>query len=772
MGITASNIATPSGADIIGPAEASFERFAFDSRRIHSGSPSCFIAIQTSSADGHLYIAQAIEKGASVVICRDPHEHALSHPNTAFVIHEQPLEVLRNWAALKRTALTGPVLAITGSNGKTVVKEWIYQLLGNANEVHRTPGSFNSELGVPLTLSSLKSSHSSAIIEVGIDRPGVMGRHEDLAHPKFGVFTNLGDAHHEHFERDDQKFEEKWHLFVRCESVAMSRRWYDKAIELGLNVPNPILWGKGEALDPSDFPELPFTGGHHLENAMNAVAGATLLGATVAEIRSRLSTLEPIEMRMQMRSARGGGYLLEDTYSSDLESLRWALEELNASAPTKKKWAVLSHLSSPETTLQAKTLTDTFGLDRVWWISKPSDLSDLVQEFSAVDLSQTTVLIKGQRRFKLESFAATMRKQYHSTWVEINLGAMRRNLQKFKAVVEPTTKVMAMVKASSYGAGTLEVARFLQDLHVDYLGVAFAQEALSLRAQGVDMPILVLNVESEQVPMLAQSECEVELFSKHQLFDWLSATRTQTLNVHLKVNTGMNRLGFAPAEIPELLQELQDMSSVEVTGVFTHLAAANLPAEDDFTRGQLDQFSTVVKQVKAYYPSVCDHALNTHGIHRFPDGQHHMVRLGLGLYGVGVYGGVSALEEVLSWKCKISQIGSLRQGDSLGYSRSFVAESATQYATLPVGYADGLSRSLSNGKGAVYIRGVRCEILGNVCMDMCMVNITGLKVKEGEEVELLGPLQSANAMAKDAGTISYEVMTGIGSRVPRLYLKD
>jgi alanine racemase len=772
LGITASNIATPSGADIIGPAEASFERFAFDSRRIHSGSPSCFIAIQTKSADGHRYIAQAIEKGASVVICRDPDEYVLTHPNTAFVVHEHPLEVLRNWAALKRAALDGPVLAITGSNGKTVVKEWMYQLLGNANNVHRTPGSFNSEIGVPLTLSSLKTGHSSAIVEVGIDRPGVMVRHEDLAHPKFGVFTNLGDAHNEHFDQDDQKFEEKWQLFARCERVAMSRGWYDKAKTMGLTIPNPLLWGTGEALDPSDFPELPFSGGHHLENAMNAVAGAILLGATVDEIRSRISTLEPIEMRMQMRSARGGGYLLEDTYSSDLESLRWALEELNASAPTKKKWAVLSHLSTSETTHQAKSLVDTFGLDRIWWISKPSDLSDLVQEFSAIDLSQTTLLIKGQRRFKLESFAATLRKQYHSTWAEINLGAMRRNLQKFKAIILPQTKVMAMVKASSYGAGTLEVARFLQDLHVDYLGVAFAQEALSLRAQGVDMPILVLNVEPEQVTMLAQSACEVELFSRHQLLDWLSVTRTQTLSVHLKVNTGMNRLGFAPEEIPELLEELKGISSVEVTGVFTHLAAANLPAEDDFTIGQLDQFSNVVKQVKAIYPAACAHALNTHGIHRFPSGQHNMVRLGLGLYGVGAYGGVSALEEVLSWKCKISQIGSLSPGDSLGYSRSFIAESVTHYATLPVGYADGLSRSLSRGRGAVYIRGVRCEILGNVCMDMCMVNITGLKVKEGEEVELLGPLQSADAMAKDAGTISYEVMTGIGSRVPRLYLKD
>ena len=772
MGITASNIATPSGAHIIGPTEASFERFAFDSRRIHSGSPSCFIALQTTSADGHLYIAQAIEKGATVVICRNAAEHMLMHPNTAFVVHDHPLEVLRNWAAMKRAALAGPVLAITGSNGKTVVKEWIYQLLGNATVVHRTPGSFNSELGVPLTLSGIAFDHTSAIVEVGIDQPGVMERHEELAQPKFGVFTNLGDAHNEHFESDDQKFKEKWQLFIRCERVAMSRRWYDKAVALGLPVPSPLLWGAGEALDPSDFPELPFTGGHHLENAMNAIAGATLLGATMAEIRGRLSTLEPIEMRMQMRSARGGGYLLEDTYSSDLESLRWALEELNASAPTAKKWAVLSHLSTPEITLQAKALVDTFGLDRTWWISKPSDLSDLVQEFSAVDLSQTTLLIKGQRRFKLESFAATMRKQYHSTWAEINLGAMRRNLQKFKAVVQPTTKVMAMVKASSYGAGTLEVARFLQDLHVDYLGVAFAQEALSLRAQGVDMPILVLNVEAEQVSMLAQSECEVELFSKHQLRDWLSVSRAQTLRVHVKVNTGMNRLGFSPEEIPELLQELQGLSSVEVTGVFTHLAAADLPAEDDFTRGQLDQFSNVVKQVKAFYPAAYAHALNTHGIQRFPSDQHNMVRLGLGLYGVGIYSGVAALEEVLSWKCKISQVGSLSPGESLGYSRGFIAQSATQYATLPVGYADGLPCSLSKGKGAVYIRGHRCEILGNICMDMCMVNITGLQVKEGEEVELLGPLQSANAMAKDAGTISYEIMTGIGPRVPRLYLKD
>jgi alanine racemase len=411
---------------------------------------------------------------------------------------------------------------------------------------------------------------------------------------------------------------------------------------------------------------------------------------------------------MQFRGAKDGGYLLEDTYSSDLNSLRWALEELASSAPTEKKWAVLSHMGNQERTAQAKELVESYRLDRVWWVEKPEDVPELTASFVGLDLSKTTVLVKGQRTFKLEQFAATLQDQYHSTWAEVNLSAMRRNLQRFKKVLSPNTKVMAMVKAASYGSGTLEVARWLQSLHVDYLGVAFAQEALSLRAQGITMPILVLNVDAQQMPMLAASSAEVELFSRHQLAHWLSVKRNEVLKVHLKINTGMNRLGFKPEALPGLLKELAAYASVEVVGVFSHLAAADDPSKDTFTKQQLAVFEEVSAQVKAQYPGAISHILNTHGIHRFGGTQKDMVRLGIGLYGAGAYQGIEPLEEVIAWKCKVSQVTQIEKGDFVGYGLAFQAESKMTYATLPVGYADGLTRSLSNGNGRVYINGEAC----------------------------------------------------------------
>jgi alanine racemase len=772
VAIKAAHIAALAGAKLLGPQENSFTQFAFDSRRIHSAQNTCFIALKTVHADGHQYIDSAISRGAKTVICSKT-ENVDSYPSVAFIVHAEPLEVLRAWGREQRKQLKGEVIAITGSNGKTVVKEWLYELLGAPEDVHRTHASFNSSLGVPLTLSAIGPQHKNAIVEVGIDRPGQMELHAALVQPTLGIFTTLGDAHGEHFASDHQKFEQKWKLFGSCRSLVLSRKHYDLAVQLKLPIPNEImLWGKGEVLDPEQIAPQSFKGEYHVANAMAAVGGALLLGASMEDIKKRLALLQPLEMRMQLRGGKDGGYLLEDTYSSDLNSLRWALEELASSAPTEKKWAVLSHLGNKERTAQAKELVKSYGLDRVWWVEKPADVPELTASFSGLDLGKTTLLIKGQRTFKLEQFAATLQDQYHSTWAEVNLSAMRRNLQKFKALLQPETKVMAMVKAASYGSGTLEVARWLQSLHVDYLGVAFAQEALRLRAQGISMPILVLNVDPQQMPMLANAQTEVELFSRHQLDHWLSVKRNEVLKVHLKINTGMNRLGFKPEALPDVLEELATHASVEVVGVFSHLAAADDPSKDSFTKQQLAVFEEVSAQVKVQYPAAISHILNTHGIHRFGGTQKDMVRLGIGLYGAGTYQGIEPLEEVISWKCKVSQITHIEKDDFVGYGLAFKAERNMTYATLPVGYADGLTRSLSNGNGRVYINGEACPILGRVCMDMCMVDVSGLQVQAGDEVELLGHNQSASDLAAAAGTISYEVLTGIGSRIPRLYLKD
>ena len=335
------------------------------------------------------------------------------------------------------------------------------------------------------------------------------------------------------------------------------------------------------------------------------------------------------------------------------------------------------------------------------------------------------------------------------------------------------TKTMAMVKADAYGTGILEVARWLENGHIDYLGVAFSQEALLLRAQGIVAPIMVMNAEPTQFKALAQANCEVELFSLDQLVPYLEETASDTvLKVHLKVDTGMHRLGFAPAAVLAVLEELNRHKNVEVVGVFSHLSSAGNPEHDGFTQEQFDRFETALGQVRSYYPSAMGHILNTQGIARFPEREYEMVRLGIGLYGLGIYHGMEPLEEVVQWKCRISQVGELLSGESVGYSRAFVADRTKRYATLPVGYADGLSRQLSGGKGQAIINGQACAILGNVCMDMVMVDVSEIAVAAGDEAVIIGAGQGANELAHAAGTIGYEVLTGIGPRVPRFYLKD
>ena len=773
MLLKAIDIALLAGATLHGNAAQNFEAFAFDSRRIHAAISSCFIALKTPHADGHHYIEEAISRGATTIICNDAAQRAEAHPELAFIAHPNPLVVVQSWAKNKRNELRGPLLAITGSTGKTVVKEWLFQLLGTPLEVHRTPGSFNSTLGIALAMSSLKESHAKAIIEVGIDRPGTMEAHAQWLQPALGIFTNLGNAHSEHFSNEDAHFTEKWLLFSQCERIATHRKWWDKAQSLGLPTPPALLWGPGEELDPDVLNEVAFTGGYELENAMNALAGAVLLGVPLPEALARLKTVEPLPMRLQEIEAKDGGKLIEDTYSSDLDSLRLALEQLMMQQGASKKWAVLSTLATPKLTAVAQAMVDKMELDRIWWVKDRAEVRDLVTAFEGLSLRDTTVLIKGQRRFKLEQLAITLRRQHHSTWAEINLGAMRRNLHKFQAKLQPNTLVMAMVKASGYGTGSFEIARALEEMHIDYLGVAFAQEALSLRAQGIQCPILVLNSEAAQLPMLAQSGCEVELFDMHQLKDWLAAPQQEhLLQVHIKVDTGMHRLGFQPSALQELLGVLQSRKDIVVNGIMTHLSASNNSEEDAFTKAQLAQFQSACDEIRRHYPSAKAHALNSYGIARHTQAQHDMVRLGLGLYGLGTYDGIDRLEEVLAWKCTVSQVGVLQPGETLGYSRAFKATEITHYATLPVGYEDGLKRSLSLGKGAVYIRGKRCAILGSVCMDMVMVELGDLQIGPGEEAVLIGPEQSAETMAKDAGTISYEILTGLGARIPRLYLQD
>lgn len=755
------------GGTLHGNATACFSYLGFDSRRVAISAKTCFFAFTSAHNDGHSYVAELAERGVPVFVVA---QRQNIPGNAAQIVVDNTADALTALGKWTRDQWGGTLCAVTGSNGKTIVKEWAAQLL-QGKGVYRTPSSYNSKIGVPLSLYGLQEAHTIALIEVGIDEAGGMEPMRDLVRPEVGVFTNLGSAHSAGFGSDQEKFKEKWLLFDHCHTVVTSKKWKAYAAELGLRTDHVKAWGPGADIDTTPLQnKVEGWSAHRIENAMNAAALALELGASTADVLDRITRLEPLEMRLQLKKGMGGLELLEDCYSSDLESLYWSLSELKKLAPRRKKMAVLSVLSTDLATQRAQAMVADAGLDRVWWLSSPQDWVAANQELRETDLANTTLLIKGQRKFALEQLVAQLVEREHSTWVNVNLGAVGRNLKRFKSALPSNVQVMAMVKALGYGSGSLEVAAALEAEGIDFLGVAYAQEALNLRARGIAVPILVMNAEPHQFASLAAADCTVELY------DWRQVNAlknlTQPIAVHLKVETGMHRLGFAATDLDALATQLKSYTHVTVSGVFSHLSAADMPTEDAFTLEQLASFDNALTTVRKHFPEAIGHVLNTNGAARFAAHAHNLVRLGIGLYGVGQYPNISGLEPAVSWHCRVSQINEVAQGQTVGYARAFIAPKNMKIATLPVGYADGYLRALSNGAGAVAIGGKKCPVVGNVCMDMIMVDVTDVQVSPGDPVELLGPTIGAESLAAMAQTISYEILTRIGARVPRAYIHD
>lgn len=790
----------------------------YDTRRLGNPVGTLFFALPGSHRKGTEFVLSAAAAGVrSFVIPKDAAVPDLSGCNILRV--SDVLKALQELATYHRSRFTGPVIGITGSNGKTIVKEWLHQLLGEEFSAHRSPRSYNSQIGVAISLLGIEPWHKMAIIEAGISKPGEMERLWQMIKPNLAICTHLGSAHDEGFENREQKAREKAQLFKDADVVVFpgDSAEIKTAVQLYKStqpLTKFISWGKSEGngyrLLEENFGqgytrikfvhrstehqlEISFTDKASVENTMSCLCTLAALERWDPAHVEQFRHLHALENRLAFTEGRNGNYLVNDSYSNDPDSLQVALDFMVRQQPDKPACVILSDMdqSDPDKKRLSAQIANILQQKRVKRLVLVGETFSLhVGEFAAFDvncfantnavidsgiltqLQNEAILIKGSRRFCFEKIHALLKKQLHKTHLQIDLEALRHNYRFFRNAVAPKTRLMAMVKAFGYGSGSFEVARTLQFMGVDYLAVAFADEGVALREAGIKTPIMVMNTGAEDMASRMQYGLEPVVFDVAGLQAMSEMAGSNEITVHLEVDTGMHRLGFAPETLKNLAPDLPE--NIRVASVFTHLAASEDPVHDNFTREQIVKFvqaADMFEERLGYAP--LRHVLNTGGILRFAEYGMDMVRLGVGLYGVDPRQQQQAdLKPVTTLYSSISQLHTLQPGEGVGYGRRSVADTARVIATLPVGYADGFRRSLGNGKWQVLIRGQKAAVVGNVCMDMCMVDVTGIDCREGDEVVVFGAENSVAQMAQCAETIPYEILTGISSRVPREYVGE
>ncbi len=797
-----------------------------DSRLLFLAESTLFFAIPTRRNDGHRYISELYDKGVRCFVISNPEFDIQSFADAAFILVKNSLDALQALAAAHRKKFDIPVIGITGSNGKTIIKEWLYQLLSPGMRVVRSPKSYNSQIGVPLSVWQMEPGYQMAIFEAGISEPEEMTRLQKIIQPTIGIFSNIGEAHNENFINKQQKTGEKLTLFTKVDTLifcADHRELREVIIKSGiLNNIKSFTWSRKEAADlritstrivgkgktkidalltGSEISiVIPFIDDASVENAIHCWAVLLLLGVDYATIAERMLQLTPIAMRLELIEGINNCTVINDSYNSDLLSLGIALDFLNQHAHQKDKTVILSDVLQSGRNelylykkiaemLKQKRVSRLIGIGAA--ISRQADqfemqkefypaTDDFLRNFSFTRFQSEGILLKGARVFEFEKISQVLQQKAHETVFEISLNALIHNLNYFRSKIEPSTKIMAMVKAGSYGIGSFEIANALQFHKVDYLAVAYADEGVELRKAGINLPIMVMNPDEEGMDSIISQNLEPEIYS-FRVFDILEKAirrniipRNNPVRIHIKLDTGMHRLGFCEHDTDELIRRILANPRIYAGSVFTHLASTDVPEQADFTRQQISQFERVSNRIISAldYP-VLRHALNTAGITAFPEARFEMVRLGIGLYGISpLESEQPELQNVASLKSIISQIKFIAQGETVGYNRAGVAVNDMLVATVPVGYADGLSRRLSNGCGHLMIGQQLVPIIGNVCMDMCMIDVTGLDVKEGDEVVIFDNNRSIRQLADEMGTIPYEVLTGISRRVKRVYFQE
>jgi len=718
-----------------------------------------FIALSGSKEDGHKFLETFRAKKGQVAVVSRLNESV----SVCQILLKNPLEALQSLATAHRSKFSFPVIGITGSNGKTIVKEWLYHTLKDNFSIVRSPKSYNSQIGVALSVLEMTPDHNLAIFEAGISKPGEMEKLEKMIQPTIGIFTGIGDAHSANFISDQQKLDEKKKLFTRCK----------------------ILFDNNSV----STSEIPFTDEASMKNASLVCQVAAYLEVKEELINSKLKTLPAISMRLEQLEGKDNCLLLNDSYSADLQSLEIALKQLRTLSKFNTRILFLSAFEdnqNDQIRLNLQHLLTEENISRLVFIGIKSDLPELkipVDFFDSADaflksgikFENATILFKGSRKSGLEKIVHHLSEKKHITKLVINFSALRNNLNFFRSRLSASTKVLVMVKAQSYGGGLTEMAHFLVSQKVDYFGVAYADEGVQLRMAGITVPILVMNPEESAFDEILNYNLEPSIYSPEILDSFLRYLILNQKNhypVHVKLDTGMNRLGFTENQITQLLDTLQTQPEVFVKSVFSHLSVADDEAENAFTFNQIRTFDILGGIIADRLPYKFDrHLANSAGAVNFSRAEYDMVRLGIGMFGL-VDRNNRELENVLSLVTQISQVKEVHAGDSVGYGRTYIATHDHKIGIIPVGYADGLRRGLSQGNWSVIVKGKAASIIGNICMDMCMINLEGIDAAVGDEVEVFGDSNSIFDMAMNLKTIPYEIISSISSRVHRVYIDE
>lgn len=799
-----SKIAEIVGGELVG-ADNRVQEVAFDSRNVFDYHHSLFVAIEGVVFDGHHFVEPLTVKGVQSFIVSKP---VKLPPNVGCVVVDDTLRALQLLGAHRRQQLSYPVVAITGSNGKSIVKEWIYQLFSERT-IFRSPKSYNSQLGVALSLLMTPDDADFAVIEAGISQVGEMERLWEMVQPDTVIFTTIGEAHSENFASIEEKLDEKLRLMKNCRTVIYNEK-FSPQIDSITEPENRFCWGWSSRCDiqillsegneikfkfqgEEYYVKLPMNDDASRENVMHCLSLAAVVGCDMSLMCRRAQTLTPVAMRLEMISGVGGSKVINDSYNSDYNSLTVALSYLQSVAGTGEKVVILSDIlqsGRSNSTLYSDVarLLKSSGVGRVIAIGEKvgagindsydgmlecyTTTEDFLKKISIADFYNKTILIKGSRKFAFERVSELIEDKQHSTVMEVSIDALLHNFRYFKSKLSHRTKMVAMVKAMSYGSGAYEIALTLQNNGIDYLAVAYIDEGVTLRQKGIYLPIITLNSNPRDYEQMINNRLEPEIYSLYSLNLFIECCRRLNIEkypIHIKLDTGMHRMGFEEDKLESLREILTQSNEVYVASIFSHFSSSDAPSQDDESRQQIALFEKMSSRIKQ--DGTLLHLCNSAGIERFPEAHFDMVRLGLGLYGIS-----SVCQEKLlnvsTLHTRVLQIKDIRKGEYVGYNMRGMAQHDMRVATLSIGYADGLDRRLSCGAWRMTIGDRRVPIVGNISMDTCSVDITGLDVKEGDRVTVFNSTEQINEMAEILNTISYEILTSISTRIKRIYLRD
>ena len=821
MSSTIEEITLALKAERIGTSPAHIDWILTDSRSLCFPEETLFFALKTKVNDGHKYIGELYTRGVRNFVVNELPKDRSNYREANFLKVPNPLKALQRLAARHREQFQVPVIGVTGSNGKTVVKEWLYHLISPDKVVTRSPRSYNSQIGVPLSVWMMNERTEVGIFEAGISEMGEMEVLQPIIQPTIGILTNIGGAHQENFTSLQDKCMEKLLLFKDCDVViyngdneflsscvaksllgAREIAWSTKDVERPLFIEKIEKDGKGTTIKYrylGFFKEyrIPFIDDASIENSLNSLAAALYLMISPEDIAARMAQLEPVAMRLEVKEGKHGCVLINDSYNSDFASLDIALDFMarrNEDKDRKHTLILSDILESGQTSKllyrQVADLIHSRRVDKIIGVGPEisgassrfqiekyffQNTRELMQSGILDNLTNEVVLIKGARVFHFDDITDYLELKVHKTILEVNLNALVTNLNAYRKRLKADTKMVCMVKASAYGAGSLEIAKTLEEHRVDYLAVAVADEGADLRKAGISSSIMIMNPEVTAFKTLFDYNLEPEVYSFRLLEELIRAAEREGVSnfpIHVKINTGMNRLGFEPYEIPQLIERLQHQSAVIPRSVFSHMVGSDADRFDGFTRRQIDTFVKASDQLqKAFHHKIIRHICNTAGIERYPGAQFDMVRLGLGLYGVDPYTN-EMLENVTTLKTTILQIHNIPSGETVGYSRKGVLQRNSRIAAIPIGYADGLNRHLGNGKGYCVVNGKKAPYVGNICMDVCMIDVTDIECKEGDKVIIFGKELPVTQLADWLDTIPYEILTSVSNRVKRIYFQD